>query len=38
MGGDEMDLDMEIDAVSQIIRNFLHVNVEICKDCRQKLE
>ena len=32
-----MDIDMEIDEVSRIIRDFLNVNVVICKDCREML-
>ena len=33
-----MDIDMEIDEVSRIIRDFLNVNVAICKDCREMVE
>ncbi len=33
-----MDVDMEIDEVSRIIRDFLHVNVAVCKDCRETLD
>ncbi len=32
-----MDIDTEIDEVSRIIRDFLNVNVVICKDCREML-
>jgi len=33
-----MDVDMEIDEVSRIIRDFLNVNVAICKECREELD
>ena len=38
MGGEEMDIDMEIDEVSRIIRDFLNVNVAVCKDCREAFD
>ncbi len=33
-----MDIDMEIAEVSRIIRDFLHVNVVVCKNCREASE
>ncbi len=32
-----MDADKEIDEVSRIIRDFLDINVEVCKECRDAL-
>ncbi len=33
-----MDVDMEIEEVSRIIRDFLNVNVAVCKECRESAE
>jgi hypothetical protein len=32
-----MDADNEIAEVSRIIRDFLNVNVAVCRDCRERL-
>ena len=37
-GGEKMDVDKEIDEVTRIIRNFLHVNVAICQNCQDTLQ